>query len=195
MSMPTSELFRRQAALQAEAAQVRTDLRLDEQLGAIGTVRSVGSAALGLMVWRDLDLTVVCDRLDLAAVARAGAVLAQHERVNQVVFRNETGAWKSDLRYPDGLYLGPRYRTDAGTLWKLDLWFIDEPQRQPDLTHLRTLPSRLSELTRASILRIKSDWAARPEYGKSVASYDIYRAVLDDGVRTPAEFADWLTRR
>jgi len=44
--------------LQREAA-VRRDLRLDDTLGVLGQAHIVGSAALGLMVRRDLDLTVV----------------------------------------------------------------------------------------------------------------------------------------
>jgi hypothetical protein len=36
---------------------------LDQRLSTLGEVVPVGSAALGLMVWRDLDLTVVCRSL------------------------------------------------------------------------------------------------------------------------------------
>lgn len=69
------------------------------------------------MVRRDLDVTVVCPRLDTAAherVAALGARLAVHERVRQVRLRNDTGAWNEDPdAYPDGLYLGPSYRSPA----------------------------------------------------------------------------------
>jgi hypothetical protein len=37
-------------------------------------------------------------------------------------------------------------------------------------------------------MAIKRAWIDRPEYRKSVTSLDIYTAVLDHGVRTPAEF-------
>jgi hypothetical protein len=64
------ELLRRQAELQAEARAVEADLQLDELLGQIGQVNRVGSAALGLMVWRDVDLTVVCAKLALEGGVR-----------------------------------------------------------------------------------------------------------------------------
>ncbi|MEU4300847.1 hypothetical protein [Kitasatospora aureofaciens] len=146
------ELLRHQAALQAEADAVHADLGLDTRLGALGTPVRVGGSALGLMVRRDLDVTVVCPRLDTAAherVAALGARLAVHERVRQVRLRNDTGAWNEDPdAYPDGLYLGPSYRSPAshspcppeGRDWTLDLWFVDDPARQPDLAHLRELP-------------------------------------------------------
>ncbi|MEU4115478.1 hypothetical protein AB0F71_13395 [Kitasatospora sp. NPDC028055] len=186
------ELLDRQRALQAEADAVHADLGLDALLGALGTPVRVGSSALGLMVRRDLDVTVVCPRLDASVherVAAAGARLALHERVRQVRLRNDTGAWNEDpAAYPDGLYLGLDHRCPAGYDWTLDLWFVDDPDRQPDLAHLRDLPPRLTRQARTAILRIKHAWADRPEYGRSVRSWGIYRAVLDEGVRTPEEF-------
>jgi hypothetical protein len=42
---------------------------------------------------------------------------------------------------------------------------------------------------------VKDAWARRPEYGTQVTSWDIYRAVLDDGVRTAAEFEEWTRQQ
>jgi hypothetical protein len=124
-----------------------------------------------------------------------GAELAMHPRTRRVEFRNDTGTWNTDPGYPDGLYLGLGYRSAAGCDWKLDVWFVDDPDRQPDLTHLRTLPPRLDRGARLAILRIKTAWYARPEYGRSVRSFDVYTAVLDAGVRTPEQFNDWIASR
>lgn len=190
----TSELLRQQDALQAEARAVELDLQLEQRLSPIGQLFRVGSAALGLMVWRDLDLTVVCPRLAVGPVAAMGARLTEHPRVWRVEFRNDTGGWNTDPRYPDGLYLGVGYRSVADHDWKLDIWFVDEPARQPDLAHLRTIPAQLAPNTREAILIIKSAWASQPEYGKSVKSFDIYTAVLQDGVRTLDEFQEWVAR-
>ncbi|MER7754405.1 hypothetical protein [Kitasatospora sp. NPDC097643] len=196
--MTTNDLLRRQDELQAEAGVVHADLGLAALLGGVGDPVRVGSAALGLMVRRDLDVTVVCPRLDAAvhrSVVAIGGQLALHGRVRQVRLRNDTGAWNSAPEaYPDGLYLGLDYRCPRGHDWTLDLWFVDEPARQPDLAHLRDLPPRLTPPAREAILRIKHVWAERPEYGRSVRSWDVYRAVLDGGVRTPAEFDQWRTR-
>ena len=40
----------------------------------------------------------------------------------------------------------------------------------------------------------KAAWVDRPEYDTSVRSYDVYRSVLDDGVRTPQQFHQWSVR-
>lgn len=188
------DLVRQQEELQTQAGALADDLRLDELLNTAGQPVRVGSAALGLMVRRDLDVTVVCERLDTAmreAVVGIGAELTAHERVWRVTFRNDTGGWNTDPSYPDGLYLGVGYQALDGQRWTLDLWFVDEPDRQPDLEHLRTLPGRLTDETRNAILAVKQAWAGKPGYG----SYDVYRSVLDDGVRTPEDYGAWLSRR
>ena len=103
-------------------------------------------------------MTVVCPRLDVDAVVKVGSRLALHPRIREVVFRNDTGAWNTNTNptYPDGLYLGLSYRSARGDDWKSDIWFVDEPDRQPDLGHIRTLPSQLTDETRLAILRVKS---------------------------------------
>jgi hypothetical protein len=192
----TRQLLRRQAALQQEANDVRASLRLDELLRTVGEPVLVGSAALGLMVWEDLDLTVICDSLDLGRVLDVGRSLAFHPDVRALIFRNDTGRWNLEPdRYPDGLFLEVRYQREGGAKWRLDLWFVDEPERQPDLRHVRTLPPRLTEHAREAILAIKTVWHVRPEYGSRVTSADIYSAVVEDGVRDVASFEEWLRRR
>jgi hypothetical protein len=188
------ELLQRQDALQAEADAVCADLGLDELLASVGQPVRVGSSALGLMVGRDVDITVTCTALSPAtmeAVAGIGARLAVHERVRQVRFRDDTGHWNTDPAYPDGLYLGADYRAPRGHDWNLDIWFVDEPGRQPDLAHLTTLAPRLTPETRIAILAIKQAWADR---GAKVRGFDVYRSVLDDQVRTPEQFDQWRAR-
>jgi hypothetical protein len=194
---PSDEtLLWREARLREEAEAVAADLKLSEQLGHLGNPVWVGSAALGLMVRPDLDITVVCQDLDESAVVALGGLFALHLYVRQLTYRDDTAMWNDEPEtYPDGLYLGVKYCRDPDREWNLDIWFVDEPDRQPDLTHLRTLTPRLDHESRMAILRIKDQWATRPEYGHSVRSVDLYTAVLDDGVRTPSEFDRWLMAR
>ena len=52
-------LLARQERLQAEARAVIAELDLLSLLGRLGRVEVIGSAASGLMVWRDLDVMVL----------------------------------------------------------------------------------------------------------------------------------------
>jgi len=191
-----AELLARQRALQTEAEQVRGQLDLARVLGAVGDPVLVGSAALGLMAWRDIDITVVCSSLDQGQVLAVATGLAAHQDVKAMQYRDDSGCWnQAPEKYPDGLYIGLRYHPPVLPEWKLDLWFVDDPARQPDLAHLRTLPERLTDDARIAILRIKTLWSTRPQYGASVRSWDIYTAVLDHNIRDTDEFARWLTHK
>jgi hypothetical protein len=190
-----AELLWVEAQLRQEADAVAADLRLDEQLRHIGQPVRVGSAALGLLAHRDLDVTVVCAELDESAVVALSGWLALQPFVRQVVYRDDTALWNDDPDYPDGLYLGVKYCRAEDREWNVDVWFVDEPQRQPDLNHLGAFGPRIDYAARVAILRIKHRWAATPHYGREVSGIDVYRAVLDDGVRTPEQFDGWLAAR
>ena len=112
------------------------DLELLPLLRAVGDPIKVGSVALGLMVARDIDLTMLCPELDPAASSRRSRRRSPHPRVRELRFRDDTGHWNVDPNYPDGVYWGPRYRSEAGEDWNLDLWFIHEDSRQFDLEHV-----------------------------------------------------------
>jgi hypothetical protein len=189
-------LFARQLSLQAEAGLVRAQLDLDRVFGDVGEPVVVGSAALGLMAWRDLDITVICPSLNKAQVIAIAGKLAAHPDMLEVTFRDDSGRWnQAPDAYPDGLYIGLRYHPEAMAEWRLDVWFVDDPERQSDLLHLRSMPGRLTDDKRLAILQIKTIWSARPEYRSSVRSWDIYKAVLDHGVRDPDEFERWLSSK
>ncbi|CDZ57423.1 hypothetical protein [Neorhizobium galegae] len=195
-----SGILKKQAELQAQADAIVSALSLDDILGAVGDPVRVGSSALGLMVRRDIDITTICEKLDgatHAAVAGIGRDLTLHPRIGALKFRNDSGLWNTAPQdYPDGLYLGATYRTETGEDWNFDIWFIDEPDRQPDLRHLKTLLPRLTDEVRETILVIKAALAAMtPKGGKPAPSALVYEAVLDDGVKTTAEFEEWFFLR
>ncbi|MEC0201204.1 hypothetical protein P4H39_01025 [Paenibacillus lautus] len=193
--MAESKLLLQQKALQDEASEVADELRLYELLSQAGEPVRVGSSALGLMVWRDLDMTVICSRLNQQLIAQIASELMLHAGVRELKFINDTGVYNTDPAYPDGLYIGLKYMSQQGKEWKTDIWFVDEPERQPDLKHIVTMPEQLTQERREAILQIKSDWASRDEYGKTVRSFDIYTAVLEENIRTPEQFQAWLGQR
>jgi hypothetical protein len=188
-------LLARQAALQAEAETVLADLDLLRVLRTIGRPVRTGSSVLGLMVARDIDVTSLCPSLNPIPIFEAMRSLVPHPRVVRLAFRNDTGRWNVNPDYPDGVYWGVTYRSDANDVWNLDLWFLLEGTTQFDLLHVESLPRRLTREARLAVLRIKEAMHGLPAYGSEVHGYDVYAAVLDHGVTTPDEFQAFLAQR
>lgn len=193
------DLLERQAALQGQADRLVAELALEEQLGVFGVPVRVGSSALRLMVRRDIDITVICPKLDgdvLAGLAALGTrLLIESGRVWAMQVRNDSGEWNREPEaYPDGLYLKLNARDGDGAEWTFDIWLVDEPERQPDLRHLQTLPPRLTDDARRRILAIKRELAERPDHDRG-PSAEVYDAVLDGGVATLQDFDAWRTAR
>lgn len=188
-----------QALLQAEADALVDRLGLVALLSGIGRPVRVGSSALGLMVRRDIDMTVIAPRLDSATMAALADIGAQLMTKDQIVggvrFRNDAGRWNvAPADYPDGLYLGLSVRDEAGETWSFDIWVVDDPGRQPDLKHLETLPPRLTDTARSSILAIKRHLVAAPRPTPLPSAW-VYEAVLDHGVVDPEGFERWVAAR
>jgi hypothetical protein len=184
-----------QRLLQEEADRVVELLQLEALLSNIGKPIRVGSSAMGLMVRRDIDITVVCKDLSLetrAAFSQVGArLMLMGRHVVSVRFRNDSGAWNADpASYPDGLYLGVSARANDGIDWTLDIWAVDQPERQPDLNHLRTLLPRLDDDLRGTILLIKKALAAKkPDSSEG----SIPR--VEHGVGSVRQFKEWLVSK
>lgn len=189
------KLLEQQERLQAEADAVLVDLDLLATLTTVGVPHSVGGRALRVMVRRDIDLTVACDRLDLGGLYLLGETVAVHPRVRMLRFRDDTGHWNVDPLYPDGVYWGIEYVSEWAVRWNLDVWFVDEPERQPDLRDLRELSPLLDDSARRRILTIKGALAEDPRYGSGVCGRDVYLAVLHHDAISVDDFEQYLAAR
>jgi hypothetical protein len=174
------DLLGRQEQLQREAEGVVADLDLVALLGRIGRVRVIGSAASGLMVWRDLDISVhtSATRDEVADVVRE---LVAHPEVADLHFfgpHTPSGQAK-DQRY----YAVLHYRD-----WKVDLSLWTGAGPSGGFSDAAALRGRLDDETRLAILTIKDHWCRLDEYPDVVSGVDVYDAVLNHGVRTVEEF-------
>jgi hypothetical protein len=188
------ELLTRQSALQAEAREVLDELDLAALLAGIGPPLFAGSFVSGLMCWRELDAMVLAGRdFSPQDVMRLAQRLVGQVGITSLEYRDERGA-----RCVTGQVRDERYRLAVtvdreGPPWRIDLtlWLHD--------SHLNVtrwheeLRERITPAQRIAVLRIKDVWHRRPAYPDQVGGLDIYTAVIEDGVRTPREFAAWLT--
>lgn len=168
------------------AREILDLLGLIEAWSRFGRPVLVGAVAHDLALDPDIDLEVYCPRLE---PEHGFTVLARAARIPGVV---ET-LYQDHRGGPDGaLYWRIRYRDAEGTDWKVDMWSApDDYALARGETLVGPLARALTPETRLALLRLK-DWRAAT--GAELLSIDLYRAVLDGGVRDPAGLTAWRER-
>jgi hypothetical protein len=159
---------------------------LEALLGQHGEVHFSGSYAYDLMMTPDIDIHVVIQGLTRESAVRVLSAAAASEQWATITFAD-----RADDRFrpetfdgsPRGYYIG--LATDVGeATWRVDVWLLDAARYSGD-----TWGPRMAAITdeeRAAILTIK---AARNQGNISATAVEIYRAVLDEGLRTVEEVA------
>jgi hypothetical protein len=181
----SASLVERQAALQREAAEVLRDLRVEETLGAVGRTVAVGSFVSGLMVWRDLDVVVDAPGLTTGGAFEAMSPLLARSRAARYEHDTELRRHYFVLRIP--------WPDERG--WKLDvsLFLAGIP---PDVEALQDdLRERLTDETRVTILALKDAWHEEAAYPDVVGGFEIYDAVLNNGVLSLDQLDGYLLER
>lgn len=160
-----------------QAQEILAQLRLFERWQVFGTPVLVGAVAYGLAMAPDIDMEIYCDvpRIEDGFAVLRGCAL--HPNVRKARFGNYLD--EAD----EGLYWRLIYRTDEGADWKIDMWSLRRDHPGPCAAHLvEPLREALTPETRRAILELKAlmQTGAIPRR----PSIDIYRAVIDGGVRT-----------
>jgi hypothetical protein len=191
-----AELLRRQDELQAEARQLTQELGVVALLEQAGPVAQHGSLVSGLMAWPDIDFGVTSPGLSPERAYAIMLPLLTHPRTTMVRYTNETGPRSfSGLPRDERLFFMVYHAHASGRVWKLDIPFwLDAEPRSEGAYHAQ-LSARLTPESRLAILWLKDLWHSTPVYPTSVGSVDIYDAVLEHAVRSPAAFDAYLHAR
>lgn len=185
-------LFTTDAALHEEADRLLSS-GLREVLLSFGDVHVVGSYVLGLMVWRDLDLHVVCERVDVPAFFDLGARLATRLSPGRMHFRNEL-VMRTDGQ-PEGLYWGLYLGDPRERGWKVDIWVSTRQAFEATRRFESELRTSLTDQRRMTILEIETAVWQHPDYRRGFSSIDIDRAVIDSGVEDVEGFLAYVAER
>lgn len=168
-----------------QAQAILGDLGLLEKWGRFGRPVLVGAVSFDLAVAPDLDMEIYCPDLRIEHGFQVLGQCALNPRVTSAQFLNA-------LATPDkALYWQLRYRTEEGVEWKVDMWSAPNDYDLPrGEDFVQPMKDALTEETREAILRLKE--ARADKHIPHLLSIDLYRAVLDGGVRNPAQLNQWL---
>lgn len=186
------------AELAAQASRLRGEASvLLEKDGLMAIVRSggpavvIGSYALDLMTWRDIDINVqLPDERDVATFFRIGDTVSNRFETVRASYSNMF--LRTDQDFESGLYWGIRMSHREQT-WKVDLWGYGEQEYARKRSAFEKLRRSLEGADRCAALRVKDAVCRWERYRRGVYSVHVYEAVARDGVTTVDEFRDWLT--
>jgi len=162
-------------------------------LSKYGDAYPVGSVALDLMTWRDIDLEVICakepSKDDAIDVSRYLFKIKGFRKVSPIDYSDGDG-----IKKPKGLYIGAEYVDEDKIKWKVDVWLLSTSlARTKEKTE--EIRSRLTPEYRKIILDIKSQVHNHPLYRKKIISVDIYDAVTEKKVKNIDEFKAYLKEK
>ena len=180
-----TDVFKRAATRRQIAECILSDLGLIEKWGRFGRPAVVGAVACDLVVAPDIDLEIYCPHLVIEHGFCVLSECAHHPKVTRAQFANElSGRDKA-------LYWQLRYTHDDGVEWKIDMWSAPDDYALPRGEHLAAaMCAMLTAESRGAILDLKE--RALRDAAVRCPSVDLYRAVVEDDVRTRQELVDWL---
>jgi len=189
MSKTDQELIDQHQALNTELQALLMAEGLLAAIQAFGLVFVSGSAALGLLVRRDVDVSVrLASDMDTAAFFAIGAALTKKFIVQKASYSNHfIRNWPG---FDHGLYWGIQIK-HQGAVWKLDLWGYGPEQFDAHRRRHVALSQALSGLDRLAILRLKDDLHDGEGYRYGAEARDIYSAMTTAGVRDADQFEQW----
>ena len=174
--------------LKAEADLIIQKCHLSELLATYPRWFVGGSYSYDLMCWRDLDVYVLDPQHDLERCFEIAYALTHRLAAKKSRFTNNIGG------EPNGLYWGIKLGDTREGAWKLDIWFLDALSYEQHANYSANMRERLTTESRSVILEIKDAYWRRPEYRDTITGDLIYRAVLDNAVRTIRDFEYFLAR-
>ncbi|MFA4954246.1 MAG: hypothetical protein WC641_02965 [Patescibacteria group bacterium] len=190
-------LVKNQAILQKEASEILDKLGLLDFLSKFGNAKIIGSVALGLMTWRDIDMDLAVDELKEDDYFRTVQYLFNKPEVKKLLLADNRIRTEQIIAQgiPESMYLGIFVRGEGESEWKIDLRFVKDSLVRAE-KYIDGIKSRLNDENREIILNIKNTICTHPKYiNKEIFGVDIYNSVLDGGVKNLADFIKYLANK
>ena len=185
-------LIKYNESVKNECNKLLSDYKLMDILKEYGDVTLTGSYELDLMVWRDLDLYIDVDKVNLENI---------YNLVNTInnTFKPVWGEYK-DTRNdnsgcPKGFFVGFETYLISDELWNIDIWFASKDYIKKSKEYIKNIKEIIDDNNKQIILKIKSDLCKNPSYGSEFFSIVIYDGVLKNGIETKEEFIMWISNR
>ena len=179
-----NDVLRRAEEKTRQAYEMIEELGLLRRWSRCGRPSLLGAVTYGLVVDRDIDLNIYSGDPSIQNGFEVISDIASLPGVAKIRYSNCLDT------IDQGLYWQIQCRSRRGDAWRVDNWLVSEDHPHAGLLEelAERMPKILTTEHRKAILQIKE--SAEPN--SRARGIDIYEAVIEHGVRSPGEFADWL---
>lgn len=175
--------------LKKEADELLAKRGIHDILSKYGEVTYVGSYALDLMVWKDIDLEIQMKSLhsiiDFMDLAKDLAVLDGIKRINFL-----RDIYKKYPALPKGLCMGI-YIDD----WKIDVWDMNADEIAHHREQRDAFQRKLTKTLRELIFSFKESVLTEIGRTPKFSGVHIMQAILDHGLRDRQEIIEYLRKQ
>lgn len=171
-----------------EATQLLESTKITQLLQNFGQVELEGAYSYDLMVKKDIDIRVVNDQISKEQIGRLNAQINELPNIESTRIIDETSTNRREGA-PQGWYIACDARFNDH-VWKLDVWVMKEVIRDnyPEVIRDPNWIEKCSQEEKDAILLIKAQLFE--EQGDYTGA-NVYRAVLEGGVRDLEGFKKW----
>lgn len=171
--------------IRQKADRILYGMGLLDMLREIGTPHIIGSYQMDMMAWNDLDIDIENDGMSRSKLYRlTGQILETFHPCWYEAKEERTPEGKTVWFHGFEAMVG-------GELWNMDLWFFDWGTIEAAERYCDGISQSAAASQREQIIYIKRELIKRGLYSyDKFHSTDVYRAVLEMGIKNTDEFLE-----
>lgn len=162
------------------------DFGLLNELNNYGTPYIVGSYAMDLMAWNDLDIYVSNESMSTEKLYKLTSFILN-------TFKPVWYEAKQDVIDGKTAWFHGFETKILGELWNIDIWFFDEKAIANAVDFSKNIKAKLLDnpVTKDIVINIKQSLIANEQYGfEKYTGMDVYKAVFEDNISSYKEFIE-----
>ena len=187
--MEKENLIKKSEDLCKTANDILAKTNAVEIFSKLGKVEIIGSLRLKMMYRLDIDLLVISEKIEKSKAQEITKQFLDTGIFQTIALADYQTFPAFDL--PLGFYWELIIPYD-NLNWKFDVWYLKPEEKYTDmvLSSIKRFESALAKNPEKSetILKIKEAYFDGVKYRDKVKSFDIYTAVLENGVNSVEEF-------
>ena len=189
------ELEKNQTRLQDTAKRLVTETKLIELLEKLGTPIQTGSSMTGLMVYPDIDFTILNSKPDIQTAIDLIPALFNDLRASEV----KVADFRSDSQESAAYYVGVSFPFN-GESWHIDATVSDDVNGNDPSSAYKYLLD-INSKQRITILRLKKDLidtkryaGARSQPPYTFRSFHLYEGVIRGEVQSIEDLENYFSK-